>query len=157
MWGGWQWRPDLIWFDNLRSVASASYYVQQLYSLNKGTHVLPLTMAGKAVTGAEGQNGLYASAVYDKDKGEYIVKVANTSGQAQHLGIAFDGLKKREVLAEGRVVTLSCDDPDADNSLENPERIVPIEKTLNVGGQRLDVELPAKSFAVYILKKSLKE
>ena len=114
-------------------------------------------MDGKAVTGAEGQNGLYASAVYDKDKGEYIVKVANTSGQAQHLGIAFDGLKKREALAEGRVVMLSYDDLDADNSLENPERIVPVENTLNVSGQRLDVELPAKSFAVYILKKSLKE
>ena len=95
--------------------------------------------------------------MYDKDKGEYIVKVANTSGQAQHLGIAFDGLKKREALAEGRVVMLSCEDLDADNSLENPERIVPVENTLNVGGQRLDVELPAKSFAVYILKKSLKE
>lgn len=154
---GWQWRPDLIWFNNLRSVGSASYYVQQLYSLYKGTHVLPLTMDGKAVTGAKGQNGLYASAVYDKDKGEYIVKVANTSGQAQHLGIAFDGLKKREALAEGRVVMLSSDDLDADNSLENPERIVPVENTLNVGGQRLDVELSAKSFAVYILKKSLKE
>ncbi len=28
---GWQWRPDLIWYDNLRSVRSVSYYVQQLY------------------------------------------------------------------------------------------------------------------------------
>ena len=33
---GWQWRPDLIWFDNLSSVRSANYYVQQLYGENKG-------------------------------------------------------------------------------------------------------------------------
>ena len=35
-------------------------------------------MNKKSVTGAEGQNGLFASAVYDKDKNELIVKVANT-------------------------------------------------------------------------------
>ena len=32
---GWQWRPDMIWFDNLNSVATASYYVQQLYATYK--------------------------------------------------------------------------------------------------------------------------
>lgn len=52
---GWQWRPDLIWFDNLRSVRTASYYVQQLYAQNKGTHVLPLTMDGRPVTGQKGR------------------------------------------------------------------------------------------------------
>ena len=59
---GWQWRPDMIWFDNLNSVRTTSYYVQQLYAQNKGTNVLPLTMNKKNVTGAEGQNGLFASA-----------------------------------------------------------------------------------------------
>ena len=41
---GWQWRPDMIWFDNLNSVATASYYVQQLYATYKGSRVLPLTL-----------------------------------------------------------------------------------------------------------------
>lgn len=40
----WQWRPDMIWFDNLRSMPTASYYVQQMFATNKGTNVLPLTM-----------------------------------------------------------------------------------------------------------------
>ena len=65
---GWQWRPDMIWFDNLGVVRTASYYVQQLYSHYKGTNVLPLTMQGKNITGAEGQNGLFASAVLDKGR-----------------------------------------------------------------------------------------
>lgn len=43
---GWQWRPDLIWVDNLETVLTPNYYVQQLYSTNPGTNVLPLT-AGK--------------------------------------------------------------------------------------------------------------
>ena len=42
---GWQWRPDLIWFDNLSSVRSANYYVQQLYGENKGTNVLKLLVS----------------------------------------------------------------------------------------------------------------
>ena len=33
---GWQWTPDLIWFDNLRSYGTADYYVQKLFSNNKG-------------------------------------------------------------------------------------------------------------------------
>jgi alpha-L-arabinofuranosidase len=32
----WQWRPDLIWFDNLSVVATPNYYVQKLFSNNKG-------------------------------------------------------------------------------------------------------------------------
>ena len=149
---GWQWRPDLIWFDNLRSVGSVSYYVQQLYGLYKGTHVLPLKMDGKPVAGQEGQNGLFASAVCDKNTGEYIVKVANTGDTAQKLDIRFDGMKKKAVLTQGRVITLASGDLDADNMLDHPDRIVPVEKPLTVGGQSLEVEIPAHTFSVYIVK-----
>ena len=76
---GWQWRPDLIWFDNTRTMLTTSYYVQQMYACNKGTNVLSLTMNGKPVAGQDGQDGLFASAVADRKKGETIVKVANLS------------------------------------------------------------------------------
>lgn len=109
---GWQWRPDMIWFDNLNSVRTVSYYVQQLYAQNKGTNVLPLTMNKETVTGAEGQNGLFASAVYDKDKNELIVKVANTSDKTQPVSLTFEGLKKQDVLSEGRCITLSSLDQE---------------------------------------------
>jgi alpha-L-arabinofuranosidase len=72
----WQWRPDLIWFDNLRSVATPNYYVQQLYATNKGTDVVPALLGGKVL---EGQDSLYASAVIDAATSELIVKVANVS------------------------------------------------------------------------------
>ena len=58
---GWQWRPDMIWYDNLNSFRSCSYQVQQMYSTTKGTNVVSLTMNGKPVTGADGQDGLFAS------------------------------------------------------------------------------------------------
>ncbi len=149
---GWQWRPDMIWFDNLNSVRTVSYYVQQLFATYKGTNVLPLTMDKKPVTGADGQNGLFASAVCDKNKKEIIVKVANTSHKAQPLSLRFDGLKKKEVLSGARCIKLASADMDKDNTVENPMAIVPQETSLNIGGQVLNVDLEPATFAVYILK-----
>lgn len=149
---GWQWRPDMIWFDNLNSVRTVSYHVQQLYAHYKGTHVLPLTMQKKAVTGAEGQNGLFASAVYNQEKGEFIVKVANTSDRPQPLSIRFDGLKKKQVLSDARCISLRSDDPDRDNTIEQPNAIVPQEAQATLEGQTLVDELGAKEFAVYVVK-----
>ena len=149
---GWQWRPDMIWFDNLSSVKTVSYYVQQLFSLNKGTHVLPLTMNGKAVTGAEGQNGLFASAVWDEDQNEVIVKIVNTSEKSQPVRFNFDGLKKREKLSDGRVIELKSDEPDAENTITNPTLIVPVESEITLNDQTLESEVDAHTFHIYKLK-----
>lgn len=149
---GWQWRPDMIWFDNLNSVHTVSYYVQQLFATHKGTNVLSLTMNKKPVTGAEGQNGLFASAVCDKNKNEIIVKVANTSDKKQPLSLIFNGLKKKEVLSGARCIKLSSADMDKDNTIENPLAIIPQETSLDVDGHTLNVDLEPATFAVYILK-----
>ena len=149
---GWQWRPDMIWFDNLNSVRTVSYYIQQLFATHKGTNVLSLTMNKKPVTGAEGQNGLFASAVCDKNKNEIIVKVANTSDKKQPLSLIFNGLKKKEVLSGARCIKLSSADMDKDNTIENPLAIIPQETSLDVDGHTLNVDLEPATFAVYILK-----
>ena len=150
---GWQWRPDMIWFDNLNSVRTTSYYVQQLFAHNKGTNVLPLTMNKKNVTGAEGQNGLFASAVYDKDKNELIVKVANTSATAQPISLNFEGLKKQDVLSDGRCIKLRSLDLDKDNTLEQPFAITPQETPVSIEGTVFTTELEPTTFAVYKFKK----
>ena len=149
---GWQWRPDMIWFDNLHSVKTVSYYVQQLFSLNKGTHVLPLTMQGKAVSGAEGQNGLFASAVWDEDQHEVIVKIVNTSEKSQPVRLHFEGLKKKAKLSEGRVIALKSDEPDAENTIDNPTQIVPVESEITINGHTLEAEMDAHTFHIYTFK-----
>ena len=149
---GWQWRPDMIWFDNLHSVKTVSYYVQQLFSLNKGTHVLPLTMQGKAVSGAEGQNGLFASAVWDEDQNVVIIKIVNTSEKSQPVRFNFEGLKKREKLTEGRVIALKSDEPDAENTIGNPTLIVPVESEITINGHILESEMDAHTFHIYTFK-----
>lgn len=150
---GWQWRPDMIWYDNTRMFKSVSYYVQQMYACNKGTNVLPLTMNGKSVAGQEGQDGLFASAVVDKKKGEIIVKVANTSDKAQDVTLNLNGLKGSR---SATATTLQSDNMDAENTLENPNLIRPVETTATCVSKKnmtvLNDKLPAKSFRMYKIK-----
>lgn len=141
---GWQWRPDLIWFDNLTSVRSVNWYVQMLYATNRGTHVLSLTENGKAV---KGDNGLYASAVFDKADKSYIVKIANAGNEEQTITLNFKGLKK---LPAAKVTTLHADDPKATNTLENKENVVPRTADIaETAGSSITIKIPAKTFAVY--------
>ncbi len=146
---GWQWRPDLIWFDNLRSVRTCSWYVQSLYGHNRGTNVIPLTMNKKAVSGQEGQNGLFASAVWDKDAKCYIIKVVNTSENPQSLNIELKGLKKSANLKEGKCTTFHSEDLDAENTLDNPYKIVPEEKTIEINNNTISTTINGMTFAIY--------
>lgn len=153
---GWQWRPDMIWFDNLKSFPTCSYFVQQLYSNNKGDYVLPLTMNGKSVAGDEDQNGLFASAVLDKDNNTYIVKVANVSDEPQVLNMSFEGMKKA-IINGGKVVTLHSDIETAENSIDNPNAISPSEKNIDIMGNSYSTTIDPKTFAVYTFNITTKK
>ena len=151
---GWQWRPDMIWFDNLRSVRTCSYYVQQLYAHNKGTNVLPLTMAGQPVSGQEGQDGLFASAVWDNDTKTYIVKVINVGDKAQPITLNFAGLKKKTILTDGKVITFHTDDLLKDNTVDAPNTIIPVESSIAINGNVLNTQIGPKTFCVYKFVKN---
>ena len=159
---GWQWRPDAIWYDNLRSFKSVSYYVQQLFAMNKGTNVLPLTIANPQnakkqvpVAGQEGMDGLFASSVFDKTTGEVIIKIVNTSKQTQPVSIQLSGMKGTRT---AETITLSHNGSmDDENTLDQPEKIVP-----KIGNLKLDAgkkatllldDVPAMSFRIYKVKK----
>ena len=135
---------------------SVSYYVQQLYAQNKGTNVLTLLMDKKPVAGQEGQDGLFASSVFDKTTNEVIVKVINTSKQPQPVTLNLQGIKGGDRTAE--TITLSWSGSmDDENTLDQPERITPkagtfqcvaAKKTLVISDQ-----LPPMSFRLYKVKK----
>ena len=150
---GWQWRPDLIWFDNTRMFKSVSYYVQQMYAMNKGTNVLTMTMDKKPIAGQEGQDGLFASSVIDKNEGTVIIKIANTSKSDQPVSINLKGLKGEK---DVELLTLSSPDMDADNTLDNPEKIVPQKGNMKCeAGKKntvLNDNVPAMTFRLYKVK-----
>ena len=164
---GWQWRPDLIWYDNLSTARTASYYVQQLYMLNRGTHVLPTTITLPSPTGEgsgvrptpnpvpKGEDGVFASAVIDKQKDQIIVKVINTTGEAQATQINITGLKTKTLPAEAVVTSLDCSDYDAENMPGRPEVVSPSNSTISVTaakqGATIHAVAPAKTLQVFIL------
>lgn len=147
---GWQWRPDLIWFDNLRSFRSCSWHVQKLYTQYSGTNVLKLTdMEGVNVTGAD---GVFASSVYDADNGNIYIKVINVSDKARDVKINFEGLRKKDVLSGVEAVSFHCDDPDAENTLDEPDKIVPQTASLDFTGKALETVVAPKTFMIYVIK-----
>ena len=148
---GWQWRPDLIWYDNLNSFRTVSWHVQQLYGQYRGRNVLPLTMEGKPVAGNEDQMGLFASAVVD---GNLIyVKVANVSEQERQLSFNFTTKSKKDSLKAVKRIDLCSDKLYEDNSLEAPDNIVPTEKALSGTGKAINATIAAQSFSVFVFEK----
>ena len=140
---GWQWRPDLIWMDNLSTVRTPNYYVQQMFACNAGTNVLQLTEDKQPVTG---QDGLCASAVYDKNTGKYILKIVNTADAEKAISVTFRGVK---TLGDGTVVTLHSDRMDAVNTVKNKNVVVPQTSRITCPGNILSITIPAKTFALY--------
>ncbi|MBQ0020183.1 MAG: carbohydrate binding domain-containing protein [Bacteroidales bacterium] len=144
---GWQWRPDAIWFDNLRSAKTVSYYVQALYAQNKGTNVLNTTIANPT---PKGQDGIFASAVYDKDKGEVIVKIINTTESAKSVDIKLNGMKSVGCV---NTITLDCSDYDMENTVDNPNAIVPMEGSAKAENGIIKANVAGKNFVVFKVKK----
>lgn len=153
---GWQWRPDLIWYDNLRMFNSVSYYVQQMFAMNKGTNVLKLTSNSVPVAGQENMNGLFASSVFDATTNEIIIKVVNTSETVQGIIVNLLGMKGERV---AETLTLRhIGSMDDENTLEQPTRIQPISGSVPcvAEGKKKETvlkdQLPPKTFRLYKVK-----
>lgn len=123
----WQWKPDLIWVNNLQSYGTTDYYVQKLFATNKGTNVVAALRDGKALAG---QDSLYVSAVIDKNSHEVILKVVNASGKAQTNTFKLEGSKK--FASTALVSTLQSDGLESENSFEKPFNIVPVDTKITV-------------------------
>jgi len=143
---GWQWKTDLIWFNNLTSYGTPSYYVQKMYGQNAGTQLLNTVLNGEK---AIGQENLYASAVFDEKTNEIIVKVVNTSTNTNKIKI---DLKGRSVEPQIVTETLAYPELDAVNSIAFPSKISTkiAEQPWNTKTNR--ITLAAQSFTVIKFK-----
>ena len=128
---GWQWSPDLIWVNNLQSYGSPDYYVQQLFSLNKGTDVVPITLANEVIAG---QDSLYASAVTDSVSRELVIKIVNASASPQTLTVLFEGIHAAD---QASLTLLQHTDLNMVNSFEDPRAIAPKASLLPVTGKSI--------------------
>ena len=142
---GWQWTPDLIWVNNLQSYGTPNYYVQKLYSLNKGTNVVPALQDGKPLTG---QDSLYASAVIDKNTNDVIIKIVNPSATAIVRNINLQGAKK--FATTGLLTVLKGDNLTEVNSFNQPNAIAPVESTITVKGKK--IAFTAAPFSMSVIR-----
>lgn len=140
---GWQWSPDLIWVDNLNVYGTPSYQVQKLYSLNKGTDIIPVKLGDQNVVG---QDSLYASAVYDADTKELIVKFVNYNDQPVETSFKLD--TKKKVKGDATKITLANADLNVTNSIEEPLNIKPVSEQVNYKGKAIKDTFAPYSFTV---------
>ena len=146
---GWQWKPDLIWFDNLESFGTTNYYVQKMFSNNKGTQVLPIFQENKPLTG---QNGIYASAAFDQNSNDIILKLVNSTDKALTARVVLEGAKSLD--AKGRLIILKSDDLEKVNSLEKPTLVSPVEQELVIKGKTVNQVLAPNSFSIIRIRQT---
>jgi alpha-N-arabinofuranosidase len=85
----WQWRPNLIWFDNLTAYATPNYYVQQLFSHHRGDEVLPVEVSdSRPADGPHGRIGLATS----RSTAEFKEIVVKQGDETVFTGEALDNL-----------------------------------------------------------------
>jgi alpha-L-arabinofuranosidase len=144
----WQWRPNLIWYDNLQVVKTPDYYVQQLYSTYKGDHTLPILNEGKPITG---QESFFASAVVDEKQNELVIKIANTGIVPRRVRLKIKGISNKE--RQVQLLELKSDRLSVQNSQELPEAIKPQERTLILKDNEPELFMDALSFWVLRIKR----
>ncbi|MGN6354744.1 MAG: alpha-L-arabinofuranosidase C-terminal domain-containing protein [Parafilimonas sp.] len=143
---GWQWTPDLIWFDNLHSFGTTNYYVQKLFANNKGDNIVAITSANEAL---KGKDSLYASAVTSATN-EVILKIVNTSSRSISKQINID--TKKKLASKATVTMLQSNDLTMVNSIESPKNISPQVSEAEVTGRQLNLALRPYSFTVIHIK-----
>jgi alpha-L-arabinofuranosidase len=141
----WQWRPDLIWFDNLNSIGTPNYYVQKLFSTYKGTQVVPALTGNKPLIG---QDSLYASATIDKNAGKLYLKLINVSGKPKYANVNLEGISFNP---DGVMVTLKSKKLNDFNSMSDPKHIFPNGRQIAISGKRASLSLDPISVNVLIL------
>jgi alpha-N-arabinofuranosidase len=123
----WQWRPDLIWCDNLQSYGTPNYYVQQLFSLHRGDVVLPVEVAGQPPATSK-QPGLYVTASRDQKSGEIILKVVSNASQPTAADVKIEGIK--QIARQGTMIVLAGAKLTDENSLAEPKKVAPVTSAL---------------------------
>lgn len=136
----WQWTPDLIWADSLNIALTPNYYVQQLFSRNRGDVILPLDLSDA--------QGLYASAVRDDAAGEIVLKVVNSSNRSAATQVSLDGISATD---SAREMVLSGALKD-ENSVGKPPRVKPVESSFTVSGGTFTHQFQPHSLTVLRIK-----
>ena len=117
-----------------------------MFSLNKGTQVVPALANNAALSG---QDGLYATACIDKATNELIVKLVNATDKETAKEIIVNGVKK--LASAGKLIVLQ-NNLNQVNSFDAPMTVSPVESSISIKGKKISIGLAANSFTVIRVK-----
>jgi alpha-L-arabinofuranosidase len=130
--------PCIVWNDAVSCFAAPSYYMQKmLFTDNQGTRILPFKQNTK--------NCYFSSSIDTKSgRNDILLKVVNKSGTPESVTINLIGAAK--INPVGHFTTLTGEQ-DAENSLLNPNKIIPSKGTITAGNSFI-YQFPANSITV---------
>jgi alpha-L-arabinofuranosidase len=136
----------MIALDSARIARRSSYHVQRLFSLNRPDEILQtrLTPAPEPR-----ERGIYALAGLDKENNEVILKVVNRASRARDVTIDMNGFAIEKAAS---VTTLANEDLTAENSIFDPEVVVPVESEFDQAGPRFDYTFKPCSLTILRLE-----
>jgi len=140
--GHTQWRPDLIYFDNLKVMPTTDYYVQQLYGQNSGTRYINAD-AKLDTDNAKATARVGCSIVLDEASGDYIIKLANLLPVTVNANLDLKAIK-----ASGKPYTMTVMNGKPEDS-----DVKPITHNGKISNSHTDYPMPPYSFTVIRIKK----
>jgi len=138
-----QWKTDLIFFDNTSVCPSVNYYVQKLFSTNRGQ-----TYFEKVIACGVKDTTLASSCVMDSKTGDVILKMVNAGKSPGIFKINLSGFKNILPEAERTVLEGGADD---DNSFSDPQKVAPVSSSFVVSS-KFGYIAPATSMTVIRIK-----
>lgn len=138
------WYPDLIYFNGTNVFGTPSYYVQQMFSLNRGNFVLPTSVS---VSG----NPLYVSSSLIQSNSQIIVKAVNVNNSAMATTFKLNGVDS--IAPTATTIQLAGNSGDT-NWFGSPPHIFPATNSFGTAGTNFTFMLPANSLTIFRLQGS---
>jgi alpha-N-arabinofuranosidase len=136
--GGMQWETDLIGYNAMKSYGSPAYYAQVLFASYLGDH----TVASKLENAGP---KLFYSATIKTTKKQLYLKLVNASSDPQPVQIALPGTNPKSA---AKLIRLSAPDTQTTNSIDDPDRLVPVESAAPNVSTAFPLTLPPYSIQV---------
>ncbi|XXG50727.1 hypothetical protein AAC387_Pa02g4672 [Persea americana] len=145
-----RWNPDAIVFNSWQQYGTPSYWVQYFFKESSGATLLPATFQ------ANSSNSLVASAItwQNSENNNYYlrIKIVNFGNTSMNLKISVVGLGSKHVRSVGSTKTiLTSSNLMDENSFKEPNKVAPIQSTLEKAVPDMDVVLTPHSFTAFDL------
>jgi alpha-L-arabinofuranosidase len=138
-----QWPVNMIGFDSSRVALRTSYYVQKMLAWNRPDEILQ-TQVAPASNPKDAE--VFATAGLARKTGDVLVRVVNRAAAPRTMKIHIQGVAG--IGSRARVTTLSHDDPTAENTVDFPDAVLPVESTFDGAGAEFTYVFRPYSFTL---------